>query len=148
MIRANNPAIDVDALRARIGATAARLRESGIEERRDGATASDSDSTRALLLHYRNVSALLDRAEDFNYPLVRVPQRLAKLRFVADRPARFMLKLFNYVFRRQRNVSAAQTQAVRELAEVSATSTRRLLQLEREVERLRKIVEQQRSGSP
>ena len=138
MVRANNSDIDFDALEKRIGSVAARLRDSGlIEERRRERADERETSAKAALARYRAVNALLDRAEDLNQPRTRLPRRFAKFYALGQRPALFAVKLFNFAFRPQRDLNQAQTQAVRELSQATLLATRRILQLEREVERLK-----------
>lgn len=147
MLRANNPEIDIDALRERVNSIAARLRDSGlIEERRRERAGELETSPRAAMARYRAVNALLDRADDLNQPRMRLPRRFSRLYALGDRPARFAVKLFNFAFRLSRDVNDAQTQAVRELSQEALVANRRILHLEREVERLRAQLEQRRDA--
>lgn len=128
MILPNNPAIDFEALRAKVRATASALRESGIVERRRREPAS-------LPARYRAATAYLDRADDFGYPETRLPHRLKVIERMSPRGAIAILRMYNFMFRRARDASAAQTQALRELAEAGAETARRLAALEKKLAR-------------
>ena len=128
MIRPNNPAIDVEALRAKVRAKASTLRDSGIVERRRHEPAS-------LPARYRAAMAYLDRADDFGYPEARLPHRLKVIERISPRGAVAILRIYNFIFRRARDASAAQTQALRELAEAGAATAQRLAALEQELAR-------------
>lgn len=142
MLRANNPEIDFESLNARVRATAERLRDLNVVEEQRRARCNDDDTTPQLALtRYRAVNAYLDRAEDFNQPKTRTPRRLAKYERMAPKAMHLALKIFNRVFRQQRDVNEAQIDALRELTLASQASTRRLMQLEREIERLRRQIE-------
>ena len=142
MLRANNSNIDFGALNNRLRSAASRLRDSSIiEERRRERAGERETSPRMALARYRAVNAFLDRAEDLNQPRTRLPRRFAKLYLFGQRPGLFVVRLFNFAFRPQRDVNQAQTQAVRELSQATLLATRRILQLEREIERLRNLLE-------
>jgi hypothetical protein len=142
MIRANNPEIDFESLNARVQAAASRLRDLNVVEEQRRARRDDDDSTPQMALtRYRAVNAYLDRAEDFNQPKSRAPRRLAKYERMAPKAMHFALKFFNRVFRQQREVNEAQIDALRQLTLASLASTRRVMQLEREIERLRRQIE-------
>lgn len=147
MIRANNSEIDIDTLRERVRTVAARLRESGIiEERRRERAGESATSPRIALARYRAINALLDRAEDLNQPRTRLPRRVERLYAFGERPVRFAVKVYNFVFRLMRDSNQAQIQAVRELSEETLLARRRTAELEREVERLRKLLEERSAG--
>ena len=142
MIRANNPDIDFEALNARVQASAARLRDLNvIEEQRRTRCDDDGSSPQLALTRYRAMHGYLDRAEDYNEPRAEVPRRLAKYERVAPKAMHLALKIFNRLFKRQREINEAQIKALREIGLASLASTRRLIQLEREIERLRRQIE-------
>jgi hypothetical protein len=142
MLRANNPEIDFDALNARVQATAARLRDLNLVEENRASRCSDDDSSPQLALtRYRAVHRYLDRAECYNQPRTETPRRLSKYERIAPKAMHLAIKFFNRIFKRQREINEAQIKALRELSLASLASTRRLIQLERELERLRRQIE-------
>ncbi|MGH7660405.1 MAG: hypothetical protein ACRENA_05760 [Vulcanimicrobiaceae bacterium] len=141
MIRSNNPAIDFETLRVKVHAKASTLRESGVVERRRSEPVS-------LPARYRAVTAYLDRADDFGYPEARLPHRLKVVERVSPRGAVAILRLYNFIFRRARDASAAQTQALRELAEAGAVTAQRLAVLDQQMARLRDAVERLQGREP
>jgi len=132
VIRSNNPAIDFEALRARVRATADRVRAASAGEQRR----RDPDS---LFASYRAANAYLDRADDFAYPQTRVPRRIAVLlqRF-GRRPERVLLHFYNLALRPAREASAAQVSATRELVKAGHAMAKRLRELEQQLDELRK----------
>ncbi len=114
MIRANNPAIDVDALMERVGVEAERLRATGAVEARRAEPHDHSEHSidRALEAHPA-VSLSIGIAERLNVPRADVPKRL---RGVAGAPARFVLRVFNYAFKQQREIDRHQNDALSGLA--------------------------------
>jgi hypothetical protein len=142
MLRSNNPEIDFDALNARVQGVAARLRDFNVVEEQRSARCNDDDSSPQLALtRYRAMHGYLDRAEDYNQPRTEIPRRLAKIERVAPQALHLALKIFNRMFKRQREINEAQIKALRELGLASLASTRRLIQLEREIEQLRRQIE-------
>lgn len=134
MIRPNNPAVDVEALRAKVQARADSLRASGVvEERRR--------NPRSLAERYRAALSYVYRASHFAYPETQLPQRVKILRRFGPMPAQLALRAYNFVFRRAREASAAQSEALRELAEAGLETTRRLAELEMQIALLRDAVE-------
>lgn len=138
ILRANNQEIDFDRLDERVRAVASRLRDLKIvEEKRRQRADESAVSPELALARFRAVNAILDRAEDLNQPKQQLPRRLATLRRFGPRPARFLMRAFNYVFRNQRDVNESQIQAMRELNQATLIATRRVAELEAELERLR-----------
>jgi hypothetical protein len=143
MIRPNNPTIDVDELMQRVRAQAERLRSGDIlEEARDRRRSTSGTRLVKALDRHEAISSLLDAAEQRNLPRTQVPQRLARLRALGERPARFMLRVYNYVFREQREIDASQTHAMREMVALLhvvgghlANLTERVAELEERLER-------------
>lgn len=135
MIRPNNPAIDFEALRAKVRARAETLRSG-----KHAPTDEDKTATQALLPYYRASEAYLDRVESLNFPLTRLPGRLGALKRLGPAP-RFLLRVYNYAFRKTREAVAAQALALREVTQGGAATSRRLAQVEAELARLREMLE-------
>lgn len=135
MIRPNNPAIDFEALRAKVCARADALRA-----RQRAREDENETATQALLPYYRAADAYLDRAEDLNFPLARLPGRLQALKRFGPVPYA-ILRLYNYAFRKARDASTAQTEALREMTRAGVATSRRLALLEGEIARLRDLIE-------
>ncbi len=116
MILNNNPAIEFEKLAAQLGAVAAELRTSGAIERNRKARAAEENSPEAQRARFLAIRALLDRADDLNHVQVPLP-RIARLPVVGMRPAQFLLRFFNYLFRQQRELNEIHTRVLREVNE-------------------------------
>ncbi|HEY1727959.1 MAG TPA: hypothetical protein VGG22_06285 [Candidatus Baltobacteraceae bacterium] len=124
MIRRNNPFIDFDQLEGSIRTHAEQLRVQGYA------------SPDEVLAQYRAAEAYLDRAEELNQPRSRIPRRFAPLlRFGSM--GQLFLKAYNLALLPTRRSNALQIEALRELLGAGLTLTKRIEDLEREIERLR-----------
>jgi O-antigen chain-terminating methyltransferase len=120
MIRANNPAIDVVELMKRVRTEAAKIRVSGsIEQRRAGFQDDDDRRTARALDRHHFVSSLLNNAEAKNRPRAEWPRRLRFLR-VLEPISHFGLRVWNYLFKEQREKDAEMLHAMREIIAMTA----------------------------
>ena len=126
--------MDFEGLRARVRARADALRS------KKGAPRADATATQSLLPDYRAADAYLDRVENLNFPLTRIPGKLAALRRFGPVP-RFLLRVYNYAFRKTREATTAQALALRELTRAGGATARRLSEVESELARLRDMLE-------
>jgi len=141
VIRPNNPAIDIEALHAKVQATADALRASGIVERR-------RVEARSILDRCRAANAYADRASAFTQPETRLPRRLRVLERFGSAPGILLLRIYNLALRRARDANTATTQAIRELAEAGIATSQRLAELELELARLRALIEETKKSEP
>lgn len=123
MIRANNPEIDVDELMGRVREEAAQLRASGVVEARRGDRHDIDDRAVARALErHRAIETHLREAEERNRRRAALPHRFARFEGLLGFAGRFVLRAFNYATKQQREVAAAQTQALRIVAETAASA--------------------------
>lgn len=118
MIRPNNPEIDVEELMNRVRAEAARIRGSGkIEERRANAMSTDDSGFefQRELEQHRIISVHIETADRLNRPRTELPKRLQRVARIGQAPFRFILRVFNYLMKPQREVSANQNAALRRM---------------------------------
>jgi 2-polyprenyl-3-methyl-5-hydroxy-6-metoxy-1,4-benzoquinol methylase len=116
MIRPNNPEIDVEELMSRVRAEAARIRTSGkIEERRGDVGNADEYRFHRELDQHPMVSAQIETAERLNRPRAELPKRLRRLGRIGKLPFQFIMRVFNYLMKPQREVSASQNAALRQM---------------------------------
>jgi O-antigen chain-terminating methyltransferase len=136
MILKNNPAIDVDELMQRVRAEAEHLRASGAIEFRRGEPRNLDDVRLARALdQQRVVAGLLAGAENANQRF-DVPRRLQRFGPLA----RFLTRIINYLFKRQREYNANLTTAAREMLAMQTTigeSVMRAIEDLRGIERYR-----------
>lgn len=146
MIRPNNITIDVNELMQRVRAQADHLRKgTAIDDARNRRRSSSDIRVVKALDRHEAISSLLDVAEQRNLPRTQVPQRLARMRGLGERPTRFMLRVFNYLFRQQREVDTAQTHAMREMLTILYVVGRHLSNLtERVVELEERLANERR----
>jgi hypothetical protein len=145
MIRPNNPAVNVDELMVKVRAQAEQLRKGTvIDDARDRRRSSSGGRLLSSLDRHEAINSLLDIAEQRNRPRTQVPQRLARMRGLGERPTRFMLRVFNYFFRQQREVDAAQTHAMREMMTILYVVGRHLSNLTDRVADLEERLENDR----
>jgi len=131
MIRRNNPAIDVAALEDRVRSEAARLRRVSETAGRWSAGAAIAQA----MARYQTVAPQLEELLDrLNRPREQLPPRFAKLGRLGSWPGRILVRAFNYLFRQQRELNAAQAQLTRELHALVTTAITRLLAIERALE--------------
>jgi len=112
MIRRNNPAIDVAILEDRVRSEAARLRRVSDAAGRWSTGASIAQAMaryQAVALRFEDLLYRLNR------PREQLPPRFAKLGLLGSWPGRILVRAFNYLFRQQRELNAAQAQWTREL---------------------------------
>lgn len=141
MIRPNNPAIDVDKLRAKVRSKAEALRSSRILEKR-------RREPRSISARYHAAAAYLARAYQFTYPETRLPKKMRLLNWFGVRPAVLLLRAYNFALRPAREASAAQGEALRELLEAGRATSQRVAELELEIARLREALEQHKRSGP
>src|SRR5579875_160942 len=131
MIRRNNPAIDVAALEDRVRSEAARLRRVSDTAGRWSTGAAIAQA----MARYQTVAPQLEELLDrLNRPREQLPPRFAKLGRLGSWPGRILVRAFNYLFRQQRELNAAQAQWTRELHALVTTALTRLLAIERALE--------------
>lgn len=113
MIRANNPEIDVFELMKRVRSEAERIRVSGAAEQRTWRDDDDRRVARAVDRHHF-IAGLINEAEESNRPRREWPRRL---QFVSRTGpiGRFFLRLWNYLFKQQREKDTKILQALREM---------------------------------
>lgn len=117
MILNNNPAIDVDVLMQRVRAEAEQLRSSGAIEFRRGEPRNLDDVRLARSLDRHQVVANLLAGADNANLRIDVPPRLRPFGPLG----RFITRVLNYLFKRQREYNANLTSATRELLAMQIT---------------------------
>jgi hypothetical protein len=146
MILSNNPSIDVEDLMRRVRAEAARLRDGGeLERGRHDRASTPSERLNDIIDRQNTIAAYLVEAELRNQPRTQVPARFAKLHGLGRRPIQLMLRVVNYLFKPQREVSAAQNEAIREMSALLAAGAQDLNNLNRRVSALTERLEQPES---
>jgi len=120
MIRANNPDIDVLELMKRVRSEAAKIRVSGaIEERRSGWQDDDDRRTARALDRHHHISSLLAAGEEKNVPRKQWPGRLRFLRVFGPLSS-LALRIWNYLFKEQREKDTLILHAMRETIAMTA----------------------------
>jgi len=149
MIRSNNPSIDAEALMRRVRDEADRLRAGGaLEDARRQRWDAGSNRLTEIIDRQNAIIVFLNDAEHRNQPRTQVPFRLTKLHGMGEKPVQFMLRIFNYLFKQQREVDAAQNAALREMtwlvvaaAQDLTNLTKRVSELTERLERLESNIE-------
>ena len=148
MILSNNPSVDVEALMRRVRAEAVRLRDSGdLEAARRQRWETPSDRLTAIIDRQNTIVAFLATAEHRNQPRTQVPARFAKLHVFGTLPAKFMLRVLNYLYKPQREVATAQNAALREITALIAAAAQDLNDLNRRVAALTERLEPRESNT-
>ncbi len=127
----------------RVRDEAKRLRSSRTldEARRERWNAGTSRLVQ-ILERGNTIAVSLEAAELRNLPRTQIPKRLARLRGVGERPMRLVLRAFNYLFKQQREVNAAQNAALREMASLLVAAAQDLATLTKRVAELTDRLEQ------
>jgi hypothetical protein len=149
MIRSNNPSIDAEALMRRVRDEADRLRAGGaLEDARRQRWDAGSNRLTEIIDRQNAIIVFLNDAEHRNQPRTQVPYRLTKLHGMGEKPVQFMLRIFNYLFKQQREVDVAQNAALREMtwlvvaaAQDLTNLTKRVSELTERLERLESNIE-------
>jgi hypothetical protein len=149
MIRSNNPSIDAEALMRRVRDEADRLRAGGaLEDARRQRWDAGSNRLTEIIDRQNAIIVFLNDAEHRNQPRTQVPYRLTKLHGMGEKPVQFMLRIFNYLFKQQREVDASQNAALREMtwlvvaaAQDLTNLTKRVSELTERLERLESNIE-------
>jgi hypothetical protein len=149
MIRSNNPSIDAEALMRRVRDEADRLRAGGaLEDSRRQRWDAGSNRLTEIIDRQNAIIVFLNDAEHRNQPRTQVPYRLTKLHGMGEKPVQFMLRIFNYLFKQQREVDVAQNAALREMtwlvvaaAQDLTNLTKRVSELTERLERLESNIE-------
>ena len=106
MIRSNNPRIDVEALRARVGEEVKRVSDP---------ESSPRVSKLSLELHLQAIEQALQFAEERSAPRTSWPENLQMFPFSASRKLReFALRVLGLAMRDQQEVNAALIRSQRE----------------------------------
>jgi hypothetical protein len=149
MIRSNNSSIDAEALMRRVRDEADRLRAGGaLEDARRQRWDAGSNRLTEIIDRQNAIIVFLNDAEHRNQPRTQVPYRLTKLHGMGEKPVQFMLRIFNYLFKQQREVDVAQNAALREMtwlvvaaAQDLTNLTKRVSELTERLERLESNIE-------
>jgi hypothetical protein len=142
MIRSNNPSIDAEALMRRVRDEADRLRAGGaLEDARRQRWDAGSNRLTEIIDRQNAIIVFLNDAEHRNQPRTQVPYRLTKLHGMGEKPVQFMLRIFNYLFKQQREVDAAQNAALREMTWLVVAAAQDLTNLTKRVSELTERLE-------
>ena len=133
----------------RVRDEADRLRAGGaLEDARRQRWDAGSNRLTEIIDRQNAIIVFLNDAEHRNQPRTQVPFRLTKLHGMGEKPVQFMLRIFNYLFKQQREVDAAQNAALREMtwlvvaaAQDLTNLTKRLSELTERLERLESNIE-------
>jgi hypothetical protein len=115
MIRANNPEVDVDALMERVRTEAQRIR-GGRPLGESSEVRREEEQRRASLVRRHALGNALREAEQQIRPRREFPRRLRFLARAAPLE-RFLLRVWNYAFKEQREKDASILRALRRTAE-------------------------------
>jgi hypothetical protein len=142
MIRSNNSSIDAEALMRRVRDEADRLRAGGaLEDARRQRWDAGSNRLTEIIDRQNAIIVFLNDAEHRNQPRTQVPYRLTKLHGMGEKPVQFMLRIFNYLFKQQREVDVAQNAALREMTWLVVAAAQDLTNLTKRVSELTERLE-------
>jgi len=143
MIKGNTRTVDVEALMRRVRDEAERLRSGRtLDEARRQRWNTSTNRLIEILDRENTIVLSLDAAESRNLPRTKIPTRLARLHGFGAVPVRLILRVFNYLFKQQREVNAAQNTALREMAALVVAAAADLTTLTKRVAELTDRLEQ------